>query len=147
MDKVEHIKNVLNSFEKLTGKTIIERTTFEEDFLKIEHGAFVLVSHNGAEDPILNYGNQYALKLWEMTWGEFIKTPSRKTAEPDLRTKRSEMLTIVSKQGYYDNYEGIRISSTGKQFKIKKAVVWNVNDEKGSYLGQAAYFNNIEYLV
>ena len=147
MDKVEHIKNVLNSFEKLTGKTIIERTTFEEDFLKIEQGAFVLVSHNGAEDPILNYGNQYALKLWEMTWGEFVKTPSRKTAEPDLRTKRHEMLAVVLKQGYYDHYEGIRVSSTGKQFKIKNAVVWNVNDEDGNYLGQAAYFKTIEHLT
>lgn len=146
MDKVEHIKNVLNSFEKLTGKTIINRLNPEMDFLEIENGEFVLVSHNGAEDPILNYGNQFALKLWEMSWDDFIKTPSRKTAEPDLRVKRGEMLSIVSKQGYFDNYEGIRISSSGKQFKIKNAVVWNVTNEHGEYLGQAAYFKNIEHL-
>ena len=104
MNKIEHIKNVLNSFEKLTGKTIINRTTPEADFLEIESAEFVLVSHNGAEDPILNYGNQFALKLWEMSWNDFIKTPSRKTAEPDLRVKRGEMLSIVSKQGYYENF-------------------------------------------
>ena len=147
MDKVEHIKNVLNSFEKLTGKTIINRLNPEMDFLEIENGEFVLVSHNEAEDPILNYGNQFALKLWEMSWDDFIKTPSRKTAEPDLRGKRWEMLSIVSKQGYFDNYEGIRISSSGKQNKKKNAVVWNVTNEHGEYLGQAAYFKTIEHLL
>ena len=147
MNKVEHIKNVLNSFEKLTGKTIINRTTPEADLIEIENAEFVLVSHNGAEDPILNYGNQFALTLWEMSWNDFIKTPSRKTAEPDLRVKRGEMLSIVSKQGYFDNYEGVRISSSGKQFKIKNAVIWNVNNENGDCIGQAAYFKTIEYLL
>ena len=147
MDKVEHIKNVLNSFEKLTGKTIINRLNPEMDVLAIENGEFVLVSHNEAKDPILNYGNQFALKLWEMSWDDFIKTPSRKTAEPDLRSKRREMLSIVSKQGYFDNYQGIRISSSGKKFKIKNAVVWNVSNEHGEYLGQAAHFKTIEHLL
>lgn len=147
MNKVEHIKNVLNSFEKLTGKTIINRTTPEADLLEIENAEFVLVSHNGAEDPILNYGNQFALKLWEMSWNDFIKTPSRKTAEPDLRVKRGEMLSIVSKQGYYENYEGVRISSSGKQFKIKNAVIWNVTNVNDVCIGQAAYFKTIEYLL
>ena len=147
MDKVEHIKNVLNSFEKLTGKTIINRSNPEMDFLEIENGEFVLVSHNGADDPVLNYGNQFALKLWEMNWDEFIKTPSRKTAEPDLRVQREKMLSIVSKQGYFDNYEGIRVSSSGKQFKIKNAVIWNVKNEQGECTGQAAYFKTIENLL
>ena len=147
MEKVEHIKNVLNSFEKLTGKKIINRRSPEEDFLEIENGRFVLVSHNGAEDPILNYGNQFALKVWEMNWEDFIKTPSRKTAEADLRKNRDEMLKTVSKKGYFDKYGGIRISSTGKRFKIKNAVIWNVNDENDNYLGQAAYFKTIEYIT
>ncbi len=147
MDKVEHIKRILNSFEKLTGNRIIVRKSPKEDFVQIENGQFVLVSHNGAKDPILNYGNQCALKLWEMTWDEFVKTPSRKTAEADIRKQRSEILSIVSKQGYYSNYESIRISSTGKQFKIKNAVIWNVSDENDLYIGQAAYFDKIQYLV
>ncbi|MBI34070.1 MAG: MEKHLA domain-containing protein [Flavobacteriales bacterium] len=147
MNKIEHIQNVLNSFEKLTGKALIYRKSPEEDFFQIENGKFVLVSHNGAEDPILNYGNQFALNLWEMNWSEFIKTPSRKTAESDLQSKRRKMLDTVLRQGYYDEYEGVRISSSGKRFKIKNAIIWNVNNEKGDYIGQAAYFNSLEYLT
>ena len=146
MRKVELINSILNSFEKMTGKSIIERTNPEFYLQKIEEGEFALVSHNGASDPILNYGNKFALKLWEMDWYEFIKTPSKKTAEPEIRFNRKEMLSIVSKQGFIDQYEGIRISSTGKRFKIKNAVIWNVLDENGKFLGQAAYFNSVEFL-
>ncbi len=146
MDLINHVKNILDSFEKLTGKKIIKRSSPVSDYKKIEHGQFVLVSHNGSDDPILNYGNQFALKVWEMNWDEFVKTPSRKTAEDDKRAKRKEMLEIANKQGYFDNYEGIRISSTGKRFIIKDAIIWNVFNENGKKIGQAAFFDRIEYL-
>ena len=81
-----------------------------------------------------------------MDWNSFIKTPSRKTAEEDKREKRKEMLEIVTQQGYYDNYEGIRISSLGKRFLIKDAIIWCVFDENGKKIGHAAFFDKIEYL-
>lgn len=145
-DKIDHVKKLLDSFENLTGNKIINRSSPEEDFKKIEESSFVLVSHNGAEDPILNYGNPFALNLWEMSWDQFIQTPSKKTAEEDLRSKRKEMLSIAEKQGYFNGYEGVRISSSGKRFKIKNAIIWNVLDENGNKTGQAAYFKEIEML-
>lgn len=146
MDKVQHVQRLLNSFERLTGKSIVERFSPEEDLIQVEEGNFVLVSHNGADDPILNYGNPFALNLWELSWEEFTQTPSRKTAELDLREKRQQMLAIAEKQGYFDNYRGIRISSSGKRFLIKNAIIWNVFDENNDKIGQAAYFNEIEHL-
>ena len=38
---------------------------------------FAVVSHGMEEDPLLNYGNQVALELWELTWEQLVKTPSR----------------------------------------------------------------------
>ena len=38
---------------------------------------FVLVSHGTEVDPVLNFGNQTALTLWEMSWEELTRTPSR----------------------------------------------------------------------
>ena len=146
MDKVKHVQRLLNSLEKLTGENIIKRTTPKEDLKKIERGEFVLVSHNTAEDPILNYGNPFALKLWELNWEEFTKTPSRNTTEHDLREKRQKMLKITEKQGYFDQYEGIRVSASGKRFKIKNAIIWNVLNESNFKIGQAAFFNEIQYL-
>jgi len=144
--KISHIKNLLDSFERLTGKTIIERLNPELDYKAIQEGEFVLVSHNGAQDPILNFGNEFALNLWEMDWDSFTKTPSRKTAEVDLRESRQEMLEVAEHKGYFDKYEGIRISSSGKRFKIKDAIIWNVFNQEGVKIGQAAYFNQIDHL-
>ena len=81
-----------------------------------------------------------------MKWDDFVKTTSKTTAETDLRENRSEILKIVSKQGYYDNYQGVRISSKGNRFKIKNAVIWNVNDENGNLIGQAAYFKTVQFI-
>lgn len=145
MNKKTHVQNLLNSFEKLTGKKIINRSNPDEDLKRVMQGLFVLVSHNGAQEPILNYGNPFALNLWEMDWDSFTKTPSSKTAEPDLREQRKEMLDMVTKQGYFDDYNGVRISATGKRFLIKNAIIWNVQNEIGENIGQAAYFKKIVF--
>ena len=146
LNRVNHVKNILDSFEKLTGKEIIKRSSPERDYKNIKSGHFVLVSHNGLEDPILNYGNSFALKLWEMDWNSFIQTPSRNTAEKDKQGKRQEILEIVNKQGYLEAYEGIRISSTGKRFLIKEALIWTVFNKEKKKICQAAFFDKIEYL-
>lgn len=147
MDKVKHVQLLLNSYRDLVGEDLIKRgQTAMEDFQFMEDSDRVLVSHNGAEDPILNYGNAKALSLWELNWDQFTQTPSRKTAEADLRERRAEMLAIAEKQGYFDGYEGIRISSTGRRFEIKNAVIWNVLNEQGQKIGQAATFTEIRFL-
>ena len=56
------------------------------------------------------------------------------------------MLKIVIKNGFYDEYEGVRISSKGKRFRIKNAIIWNVLDKQNDRIGQAAYFTDIEYI-
>jgi hypothetical protein len=62
----------------------------------------------------LNYGNQAALALWEMSWDEFTRTPSRLTAEMPNREERTRLLEIVSHNGFIENYSGVRISKTGE---------------------------------
>ena len=146
IDKKNHIQFLLNSFKQFTGEELIERNDPESDMKRIENADFVLVSHNREEDPLLNYGNKAALNLWEMKWQDFVKTPSRKTAEPELRSDRAQMLAIAMEKGYVNNYSGIRITSTGRRFRITKAIIWNVIDANGSPIAQAAFFKNWEYL-
>ena len=56
---------------------------------KIFHAPFVLVAHGTEADPVLNYGNAAALALWEMSWEELTRTPSRLTAEAPNRGERA----------------------------------------------------------
>ena len=147
MDKLLHVKHLLDSYESFVKQDLIERSgDMKIDFEIINNSSFIVVSHNGAIDPVLNFGNKSALNLWELSWEDFTSTPSRKTAELDLREKRQEMLLIAEKNGFFDDYEGIRVSSSGKRFKIKQAVIWNVVNGKGDKIGQAATFSNIKFL-
>jgi hypothetical protein len=105
-----------------------------------------VVSNGLQDDPILNYGNNAALALWEMTWNELTHTPSRLTAEPPNQVERAQMLQLASQQGFIDDYRGIRISKTGKRFLVESAIVWNVVDSQGCKLGQAATFSQWRFL-
>jgi hypothetical protein len=49
-------------------------------------------------------------------------------------------LAEVTKKGFIDHYRGIRISRTGRRFRIEGAMVWNILDEHDRYAGQAAAF-------
>jgi MEKHLA domain len=108
---------------------------------------FVVLSHGTEADPILNYGNQTALNLWEMAWPDFTQMPSRLTAEPDLREVRSQLLATAAQQGYFTGYAGVRISKTGQRFFIQNATIWRILDDEGNLCGQAATFENWEPLA
>jgi hypothetical protein len=138
---------LLISFEHYLGRSLLTRSgDAQQDAHSLFIAPFVVVSHNGAADPILNYGNQAALELWQLDWPQLIQTPSRLTAEPTHRDERARMLAAAASQGYIENYSGIRIASTGQRFRIDHAVVWNLDTEQGQPCGQAASFSAWTFL-
>lgn len=90
----------------------------------------------------MNYGNQAALDLWEMTWEQMTRTPSRQTAEPVDQEERTRMLALAEEQGYFTGYRGVRISATGRRFVVEGATVWNVLDHRNQLVGQAGTFSH-----
>lgn len=136
---------ILNSYKRLLKKELIDRNNdLLIDAKNLYFADFVVLSHNKEPDPIYNYGNEKALKLWEMDWQQLIKTPSRNTTEPISREERDALLREANLKGYITNYGGIRVSSTGKKYLIKDITLWNLTDEKGEYCGQAATFSHWE---
>ena len=132
---------LLNSFRHWTGRELLERAGDPD------YQAHVVVSHGMEEDPLLNYGNQIALVLWEMTWEELTRTPSRLTVEPTNRAEREWMLEQAKTRGYLDTYQGVRIASTGRRFLVENALIWNVVDAEGQRVGQAATFSQWTWLT
>ena len=144
---ITHIQRLLDSHRRFTGRELIERGGDPaEEAERLHHAPFVVASHGTEADPVLNYGNLRALELWEMEWARFTATPSRYTAEAPRREERARLLEAVRRDGYIDDYSGVRISSTGRRFRIERATVWNVVDESGNPIGQAATFDRWEYL-
>lgn len=144
---VEWSQLLLDSYRHWIGHDLMKRTAdAKQQACTLFEASIVVVSHGVEPDPILNYGNQAALDLWELSWEQFIQTPSRLTAEADERTERDRMLMQARAKGYYDGYRGVRISSTGKRFLVEQAVIWNVIDPAGHPMGQAATFSQWSYL-
>lgn len=139
---VAHANHLLRSFRRIVGRDLIAAGGDDiENARRLFEAPCVVLSHGVQEDPIVNYGNARALALWEMSFANFTGMPSRVTAEAMLREERERLLAIAARQGYIDDYSGVRISSTGRRFMISNAIIWNVTDEAGVRIGQAATFD------
>jgi hypothetical protein len=80
-----------------------------------------------------------------MSWEELTRTASRLTAEAPEREERARLLAAVTRHGFIDDYSGVRISKSGRRFRISEATVWNLVNEAGARCGQAATFSTWNY--
>lgn len=146
-DIIEHCEILAHSLKHWTERALLSENHSPTELAeKIYHAPFVLVSHGMEADPVLNYGNATALALWEMSWEELTRTPSRLTAEAPNREERSRLLAAVTERGFIDDYSGVRISKTGRRFRIARATVWNLLTKEGKPCGQAAMFAHWQFL-
>jgi hypothetical protein len=107
---------------------------------------WALLSHDTSPDPIFNYGNQTALRVFGMSWEELTSCPSRLSAAAADREEREALLRQVAEQGYSDDYRGIRLGRHGRRFEIASAKVWQLRDDRGLPCGQAACFQHWTWL-
>jgi hypothetical protein len=144
---IAHTQIMLDSFRHYVGRELIPRTgQLGDDARAVFETLSVVVSHGTQVDPILNYGNQMALTLWEMDIPTLTSMPSRLTAEPMHRDERAQLMTRAARDGFVDDYRGIRITSSGKRFLIERAIIWNLIDGDGQRVGQAATFSDWKWL-
>lgn len=156
----EHAINLNRSYRSLLGRCLLPPETDQGGTAEVEGGfyaesvapsiydlfdaPFALVSHGIEADPIFNFANRKALDIFGYTWESFTVLPSRLSAEPMAREERQYLLDQVTTKGYIDDYSGVRIASDGRRFRIVNAVVWNLLDEQGKHIGQAAKIDQVE---
>ena len=142
-----HACRLADSLKHWTGRDLLPGNLAPAALAEqLYHAPFALVSHGTEPDPVLNYGNATALDLWEMSWDALLCTPSRLTAELPNRESRARLLASVTARGFIDDYSGIRISKSGRRFRIAQATVWNLLTADGLPCGQAAMFARWEFL-
>ena len=130
---------IATSYSRLTGRALVPVT--EDPVAALWNAPCAIVAHGTEADPIFFFGNRVALDRFEMTLEQFMATPSRLSAEAMLRDERQALLDRVARDGFIDDYAGIRISATGRRFRIERATVWNLVDDGGVLRGQAASFD------
>jgi PAS domain S-box-containing protein len=128
------------SYQRLVGTPMADRELATADgarWLYLD-APFCLLAHNTSPDPTFVYANRAAQHRFGYSWEEFVGLPSRLSAgEPDQR-ERAEFMDTVRRQGYIDDYRGLRVAKSGARFWIEDATVWNLIDSDGALRGQAA---------
>lgn len=132
-----HAALLLDSYRHWTRRELLAD---EPSARALYHAPFAVLSHDNAQDPCFTYANLAAQKLFEMSWSEIVGLPSRLSAEPLAQAERERLLQRVTAQGYIDDYSGVRIARSGRRFTIRQATVWNLVNQDGAMLGQAACF-------
>ena len=148
MNTTESAHLILTNYRRLFGRDLVESRDPARAADALFEAPRAVLSALGpvGSDHRFNYANRTALDLFEYTWDELAGQPSSASAEPVHREERRRLLDEVARRGFITDYSGIRVSKTGRRFRIKQATVFNLLDEKGDYLGQAATFADYEHL-
>lgn len=137
-DAAARIALIAESYARLLGRPLVADGDDPVAALWLTPAA--IVAHGTEDDPLFFFGNAAALAAFETTLDDFVGMPSRLSAEAPLRDERQALLDRVARDGFIDDYAGVRISATGRRFRIAGAVVWNLVDAAGVRHGQAATF-------
>jgi hypothetical protein len=142
-----HSQYLINSFQHWTKNSLLHiNTSPVETAQALFEAPFALISHGTESEPIFNYGNRKALELWELSWKEFTKMPSRRAAEELVHEERDRLLAEAATKGF-SYFSGVRITSTGKRFEIQDGILWNLLDKHNHLCGQAAVFSKCMFLT
>lgn len=140
----ERLALITDSFVRLTGKPLIESGR------DMWNNPAVILAHGTQAPPLFFYGNCAALTLFAMSPAQLIDLPSHRSAEPERREERANMLGRLESENIIHDYSGIRIAADGTRFRISNATVWNLmggrGEERGQCQGQAAIFSDWEKL-
>lgn len=133
---------ILRSHERAFGRPLLPGSDNAHAAQNLFSADTVVLAHNGSADPCLIYANAAALQLWERRWAEMIGMPSRLTAEPQERADRARMLASALQQHASEGYSGVRISQSGRRFRIHNARLWILWGPGDQPCGQAAAFSD-----
>jgi len=145
-DIEEPTRLILTNYRRLLGRDlagVVEGPAAAEKLFAAPCAVLSALGPVGS-DHAFNYANQTALELFEYSWDELMGKPSSASAEPVHRDERRKLLDEVGRRGFIEDYSGIRIGKNGRRFRIKKATVFNLSDDAGRYVGQAATFADWE---
>jgi MEKHLA domain len=139
-----HVAGLLNAFARVTGRDLAAEMKLDPARLgqSAWEGDFALLSHRGDRQAMLNYGNRFALELWECDWAAFTALPSAATAPRDDVPERAAMMAAAASHGFVSNYSGRRVSAKGKLFRIENGTIWRLVDANGEPFGMAATFRD-----
>ena len=130
------------SYRRILGRALVDEGAGERPTASwlYQDAPFCLLAHDGAADPRFVYANATAQACFGYDREEFTRLRSCLSAEAPDRSERQRLLDAVARDGFIDDYRGVRVAKSGRRFWIEQAAVWELIDEVGARHGQAAVF-------
>lgn len=133
---------ILRSYRKWAGEDLVETAGDDEEARAqaLFDAPLAVLAHDRRDDPLCIYANAAALAAFELPIEDAPSFPTRRTAEPEARAERSVALAGADEAGLVRGYSGIRVSTSGRRFRLHDGRIWTVLDDDGRRIGQAAAF-------
>lgn len=141
---VQWVQYILNGYEKAYNKQLISRdSTPLEQAIALANLPLTVLSHDFLRNPavpIFCFANKAGLESFQYTWDEFTVLPSKEcVATPEEERTRNQFLE--SDPSTRAGYSGTRRRKDGTLFTIKDVKLWELFDENGKLVGQAATYS------
>lgn len=133
---------ILRSYRRWSGEDLVGLASNDaaDHARALFDAPLSVLAHDRRDDPLCIYANAAALAAFELRIEDAPAFPTRRTAEPDARAERSVALAGADEVGLVRGYSGIRVSTTGRRFRLNDGRIWTVLDDDGRRVGQAAAF-------
>jgi len=136
------LRSIVTSHLRLTGSSLGGPSTISHPEKLLcwldEAAPFGLLAHDSAVDPRFTYANATARQWFGYSRSELIGMYSRLSAGEEQQDDRDALLSSVAARGFATGYRGRRVHKGGWSFLIEDVTMWNVSDDAGHHLGQAA---------
>ena len=145
--KTRRIVNLLlRSYLIGFNQSLIKCPSLDDSYRLISQTLFAVanpvIAHSAQKNPCLIYANAAALRLWCRRWHQMVGMPSALTATSNEQQSRQLILSQAMQKGAIKGYQGVRIDSQGREFRINNVRLWTIWDENERVIGQAATFSS-----
>ncbi|ADB48953.1 MEKHLA domain-containing protein [Conexibacter woesei] len=136
---------LLHSYRQWAGEDLLALASDDDDALRARalfDAPFAVLAHDTRPDPMCIYANAAALAAFELGLADAPAFATSRTVEPAARDERRAALARAEEAGLLRGYSGVRVSTTGRSFRIHDGRIWTVLDDNGRRVGQAATFRS-----
>lgn len=132
---------LLRSYRHWAGEDLLDLPSDEAAHARALFDApLAVLAHDTRPDPLCIYANDAALTAFELSPADAPAFATSRTVEPTAREERRGALSRAEDVGLLSGYSGVRVSTTGRRFRIRDGQIWTLLDDDGRRVGQAAAF-------
>lgn len=103
--------------------------------LKLYHAPFLVFSIDNSETPKYNYLNNRAQQAFELKRDQLNNFLLKDSVPEQLQSNLLGFTKHIQETGKFANYNGLRVSIHGNQFRLNNAYVWALTSQKTYYKG------------